>query len=170
CAPGTRERIWDEIKEWLSPKTSSGERILWITGIAGSGKSTLSATVVDNLRTKGTPVAAQFFISRNSLETTNPDKIIPTIAQQLSEFSPAAAHVVHNALEPGFISSRDEQVEKLLIAPIRELSEFPGVVVIVIDALDELQDARRSVEEILSAIALSGLPQNARFIITSRPE
>jgi adenylylsulfate kinase-like enzyme len=56
--------------------------IFWVTGIAGSGKSTLSATIVDNRRENNTPVSAQLFISRNIPETINPDKIIPTIAQQ----------------------------------------------------------------------------------------
>jgi nucleoside-triphosphatase THEP1 len=91
--------IQTDIKRWLSPEPSSCERILWITGIAGSGKSTLSATVVDNLRKQGTPVAAQFFISRNIPETTNPNKIIPTLAQQLAKFSPNAARIIHARLE-----------------------------------------------------------------------
>ncbi|KAF8142830.1 hypothetical protein K438DRAFT_1480633, partial [Mycena galopus ATCC 62051] len=111
--------------------------IFWITGIAGSGKSTLSATLVDNLRKKGTPVAAQFFISRNIPETINPDKVIPTIAKQLSEFSPAAARIIHDTLKKGFLPSRQEQVENLLLAPIRELSTSHKVIVILIDALDE---------------------------------
>ncbi|KAJ7832311.1 hypothetical protein B0H14DRAFT_3712274, partial [Mycena olivaceomarginata] len=90
CADNTRVDLQAEIMQWLSPQPSNRERIFWITGIAGSGKSTLSATVVNNLRKEDTPVAAQFFISRNIPETINPNKVIPTIAKQLSEFSPAA--------------------------------------------------------------------------------
>ncbi|KAJ6505160.1 hypothetical protein C8R45DRAFT_860985, partial [Mycena sanguinolenta] len=46
------------------------------------------------------------------------------------------------------------------------------MVVIVIDALDELRDAAKSVLEILSTIAPRNcdLPDNVRFFITSRPE
>ncbi|KAJ7892717.1 hypothetical protein B0H13DRAFT_1505674, partial [Mycena leptocephala] len=94
-------------------------------------------TLVDNLRKKGTPVAAQFFISRNIVETTNPDKIIPTIAQQLAKSSPAAARIIDDRLKYGFPSSRKEQVEALLLAPIWELSKSCSVVIILIDALDE---------------------------------
>ncbi|KAJ6528156.1 hypothetical protein B0H19DRAFT_874309, partial [Mycena capillaripes] len=112
-------------------------RIFWITGIAGSGKSTLSATVADNLRKKGTPVAAQFFISRNIPETTNPDKIIPTIAQQLAESSPAAARIIHDTLKDWVPTSQKDQVKALLLAPIWELSKSRDVVIILIDALDE---------------------------------
>ncbi|KAJ7700180.1 hypothetical protein B0H16DRAFT_1348833, partial [Mycena metata] len=123
---------------WLSPEPSNCNHIFWITGIAGSGKSTLSATVVESLRNEKehTPVAAQFFISRNIPETINPDKIIPTIALQLAEFSPAAAGIIHDVLQRG-LPPREKQVKELLLAPIRELSKFCNVVIILIDALDE---------------------------------
>jgi hypothetical protein len=75
-------------------------------------------------------------------------------------------------LKHGFPPSREEQVEALLLAPIRELPESRGVVIILIDALDELHNAVRSVMEILLPIAKKGcnIPDNVRFLITSRPE
>ncbi|KAJ7777764.1 hypothetical protein B0H14DRAFT_2401422 [Mycena olivaceomarginata] len=153
---------------WLSPPPGTKERIFWITGIAGSGKSTLSATLVDNLRKKGTPVAAQFFISRNIPETTNPDKIISMITQRLAEFSPAAALIIHEKLKNGFPPSRQEQVQALVLAPILKLRNA----VILIDALDELRNAAESVKEILESIVPRGcyLPDNVQFLVTSRPE
>ncbi|KAF8162264.1 hypothetical protein K438DRAFT_1731256 [Mycena galopus ATCC 62051] len=171
CAPGTRVKIQADILEWLSPQPGTNEHIFWITGIAGSGKSTLSATLVENLREKHTPVAAQFFISHNIPETVDPSKIIPTIAKQLAKFSPAAAGIIHDVLKQGF-PPREKQVKELLLAPIRELSTSCEVVVILIDALDELLDAAETVKGILSPIASRGcnLPDNVRFLITSRPE
>jgi hypothetical protein len=44
------------------------------------------------------------------------------------------------------------------------------MVIIVIDALDELQNAAESAMEILSPIATRDIPGNVRFVITSRPE
>ncbi|KAJ7306871.1 hypothetical protein DFH08DRAFT_720387, partial [Mycena albidolilacea] len=172
CAPGTRVQIKADILKWLSPQPGTNEHIFWITGIAGSGKSTLSATIVDNLGKQRTPVAAQFFISRNIPETTNADKIIPTIAQQLAESSPAAAHIIHDTLKDWVPTSQKDQVEALLLAPIWELSKSRDIVIILIDALDELQDAAESVMEILSRIAPRDcdLPDNFRFLVTSRPE
>ncbi|KAJ7821708.1 hypothetical protein B0H14DRAFT_1329788 [Mycena olivaceomarginata] len=124
CAPYTRAKIQADINQWLLPGPSNKQHIFWITGIAGSGKSTLSATVVDNLGKQHTPVAAQFFISRNIPETTNPEKIIPTIAQQLAESSPAAARIIHDTLKHWVPTSRKDQVEALLLAPIWELSNL----------------------------------------------
>ncbi|KAF7368185.1 hypothetical protein MVEN_00137600 [Mycena venus] len=174
CAAGTRVDIQADILKWLLPQPGTKERIFWITGIAGSGKSTLSATVIESLRKnkEHTPVAAQFFISRNIPETINPDKIIPTIALQLAEFSPVAAGIIHDVLERGFPATREKQVEELLLAPIQELCKSCDVVIILIDALDELENAADSVKEILESIAPRGcgLPDNIRFIVTSRPE
>jgi hypothetical protein len=171
CADGTRVELLEDIKKWLSPQPSNAERIFWVTGITGSGKSTLSATIVKNLRKNGTPVSAQFFISRNIPETIDPNKIIPTLAQQLAKSSPTAARVLEMALKNGCPETLDEQVTPLLLDPIRELSKS-RVVVILIDALDELEDAHERVIEILSHIAPidCDLPNSVRFVITSRPE
>ncbi|KAJ7362665.1 hypothetical protein DFH08DRAFT_799684 [Mycena albidolilacea] len=81
CAPGTHVELQEDILKWLSPQLVTKEQTFWITGIAGSGKSTLSATLVNNLGKKDTPVAAQFFISRNIAETIDPAKISSTIAE-----------------------------------------------------------------------------------------
>ncbi|KAF7377329.1 hypothetical protein MSAN_00153800 [Mycena sanguinolenta] len=174
CAENTRGDIQKQIMKWLSSQDPTDERIFWITGIAGSGKSTLSATIVDNLRKRKTPVAAQFFISRNIPETVDPTKLVPTIALQLAEFSPAAAHKIEAALKDGFPGSQEEQVKELLLAPIRVICKSYDRAVILIDALDELQDAAVSVPKILSLLAPkskdSDLPAKLRFIVTSRPE
>jgi hypothetical protein len=171
CHDGTRVELLKDIEKWLSPQPFNAERIFWVTGIPGSGKSTLSATIVDNLCENGTPVSAQYFISRNIPETTDPNKIIPTIAQQLAISSPTAARVLEKALKNGCPGKRDKQVTSLMLDPIRELSKS-RVVVILIDALDELKDAADSAREILSHIAPidCDLPNNIRFVITSRPE
>ena len=174
CAPGTRKDLLADIEKWLSPQPSNAELIFWVTGIPGSGKSTLSATIVENLRKNHTPVSAQYFISRNIPETMDPNKIIPTIARQLAISSPIAARVLKKALEDGYPATRAEQVTSLLLDPIRELSKSRDMVVILIDALDELNDAADSAMEILSRIApidsACDLPNNIKFIITSRPE
>ncbi|KAJ6482647.1 hypothetical protein C8R45DRAFT_830907, partial [Mycena sanguinolenta] len=123
--------------QWLSSQDPTDERIFWIMGIAGSGKSTLSATLVDKLRNTKIPVAAQFFISRNIPETIDPQKLVPTIALQLAESYPAVACIIEAALKNGLPGSQEEQVKKLLLAPIQEICKSQNRVIILIDALDE---------------------------------
>ncbi len=58
----------------------------------------------------------------------------------------------------------------LLLKPIQEASRLSGTLVIVIDDLDELRSAgTEDVPSILSSVA-SQLPENAKLVITSRPE
>ncbi|KAF7377358.1 hypothetical protein MSAN_00156800 [Mycena sanguinolenta] len=172
CAENTRVEIQNQIMRWLSDSTE--EQIFWITGIAGSGKSTLSATIVNNLRKKKTPVAAQFFISRNIPETVAPKKLVPTIALQLAEFSPVAAHRIEAVLKDGFPGSQEEEVKELLLAPIWEICKSYDRVIILIDALDELEDAAVVIPKLLALLAPrstnSDLPDKLRVIVTSRPE
>ncbi|KAF7377338.1 Vegetative incompatibility protein HET-E-1 [Mycena sanguinolenta] len=171
CAENTRVELQAQIMQWLSDP--SKEQIFWVTGIAGSGKSTLSATIVEKLREK-TPVAAQFFISRNIPETIDAKKLVPTIALQLAEFSPAAACTIEAALKHGLPGLQKDQVEKLLLAPIQEICKSYDRAIILIDALDELQDAAVVVPKLLSLLAPksknSDLPDKLRVIVTSRPE
>ena len=109
CADGTRVKPLADIKDWLLSPPSNAERIFWVTGIPGSGKSTLSATIVENLRENDTPVSAQFFISRNIPETIDPNKIIPTIALQLAISSSTAARLLEKALKNGYPATRDRK-------------------------------------------------------------
>ncbi|KAF7377346.1 hypothetical protein MSAN_00155600 [Mycena sanguinolenta] len=172
CAENTRVEIQNQIMRWLSNPTK--KQIFWITGIAGSGKSTLSATLVDNLCKEGTPVAAQFFISRNVPQTIEPKILVTTIALQLAEFSPAAACIIEAALKHGLPGRQEDQVKKLLLAPIWEICKSYDRVIILIDALDELKDAAVVIPNLLSLLAPksknSDLPDKLRFIVTSRPE
>ena len=48
CLPGTRQHILDKVTHWVS--TPSNSNILWIHGVAGSGKSTIATTVANFYR------------------------------------------------------------------------------------------------------------------------
>ncbi|KAG9041554.1 hypothetical protein FS837_012091, partial [Tulasnella sp. UAMH 9824] len=47
CLPGTRVEILERIDDWIR-KAKSSERVLWIRGMAGRGKSTIASTVAVN--------------------------------------------------------------------------------------------------------------------------
>ena len=44
CLPGTRVDVLNFITAWAANPTG-GQNVLWLHGVAGSGKSTLSTTV-----------------------------------------------------------------------------------------------------------------------------
>ena len=131
---GTHVKLLEDIEQWLSLQPSNAKCIFWVMGIPGSGKSMLSATIIDNLCKKNTPVSAQLFISHNIPEMVELDKIIPTIAQQLAVSFLTATHILEKTLKDGYPLKHEEQVASLSLDPIQELSKSHDVVVIVIDA------------------------------------
>ncbi|KAJ7221314.1 hypothetical protein GGX14DRAFT_353784, partial [Mycena pura] len=172
CAPGTRTTILQRVQDWI--KFTQTDRLLWIHGRPGSGKTTLSATILDILMKLEMPVSAQFFISRAIDDTRGSCKLFPTLADQLIRFSSPA---VVRALAGELAKRRAvpllvrDQVEPLLLVPLRMLAKVTSTVIIFIDAIDELRD-ESTIEEVCDALVYLGsrLPDNVRVIVTSRPE
>ena len=149
--------------------------ILWINGLAGSGKSTIAHTIAlwcDRAELLG----ASFFCARTG-GRSDVQLIFPTIAYQLSLLDTVFAEELAKALarHPDIHQSLpSEQVEKLIAEPLRAASAAGSTSlrgrVVVIDALDECSD-----DAVVSVIltALSQFVEDLRtlkFIITSRPE
>src|SRR6266849_4185399 len=99
CMPGTRTETLDSIYRWfkgqildtgetLSMEGNRHGRIFWLDGVAGTGKSTIAQTVADHFNTSH-ELGASFFCSRDDAECSNIGLLIPTIAYQLSLFSPS---------------------------------------------------------------------------------
>ncbi|KIJ53907.1 hypothetical protein M422DRAFT_95999, partial [Sphaerobolus stellatus SS14] len=115
------------------------EHCYWITGPPGSGKSTLAATLARWLKDQKL-LYAQYFISRNIPETTAPEKLFPTLALQLAQYSPSAAAEIKTALgtrAPGDLEFK--QAQSFLLRPLKKIADErqDQMVLIVIDALDE---------------------------------
>ena len=172
CFPGTRRDILAFITDWLT--TPSKENILWLHGLAGSGKSTLSTTIARYFSGLGRLGAFLFFIRPMS----DPSSVVRTIAYQLASFDPHIGEAIAKTIEdfPRIAeSSLPDQLQKLVIEPLSSAShnslQFQGPVVLVLDALDECGDSR-SRTKLLSALAegLCKIPTAYRIFITSRTE
>ncbi|KAJ7752320.1 hypothetical protein B0H16DRAFT_794664 [Mycena metata] len=70
CLPGTREDILADISNWLTTPSSSGN-ILWLSGVAGSGKSSVATTLSQHLR-EADHLGAFLFFTWNNLANSNP--------------------------------------------------------------------------------------------------
>ncbi|KIO18776.1 hypothetical protein M407DRAFT_37041, partial [Tulasnella calospora MUT 4182] len=51
CFPGTRREVLKRINDWIRD-ASPANRVLWICGMAGRGKSTLASTVVHDWKSR----------------------------------------------------------------------------------------------------------------------
>ena len=99
CLEGTREEVLIEITDWIRSDTE--QNILWLRGVAGSGKSTIATTVVDLcLNGLNKSLLGSFLIFRR--DTTDKEQrasIFRTIAYDLAKFSPVIAKHVENAVK-----------------------------------------------------------------------
>ncbi|KIM73744.1 hypothetical protein PILCRDRAFT_719267 [Piloderma croceum F 1598] len=169
CLPGTRTDILQSIDDWQS-NTEADQRILWLHGLAGSGKSIL-ATTIANLFSERGYLGAFVFFDRDVKERNQSSNVIRTIAHQLGSFNAlfgTSIAAVINDMPRILLSPLSLQFTKLIVEPLSTLPWTGSSVVIVLDALDECAD-RKLLLAILAAESIR-LPSFIRIIITSRDE
>src|SRR5258708_3263790 len=147
------------------------ETIYWVNGLAGIGKSTIARTVAEDAKNRNL-LGASFFFSRQEEGLSNADLFIPTIAYQLARSYPEARSIITKVFrrEPDFGKrSFATQVKELIIEPLSKITSKP--VVIVVDALDECDNSKGAVNELLQAVVEHCTKSpSLRLFITSRPE
>lgn len=80
CHPGTRVDILKEIFDWLD---NSDEKILWMSGPADAGKSTLAQEVAEK-SAKNTTLAASFFFFHAGPGRDSPSHLVASMAYQMA--------------------------------------------------------------------------------------
>ncbi|KAK1062123.1 hypothetical protein LTR74_010556 [Friedmanniomyces endolithicus] len=174
CLPGTRIELLKLINDWATDP--AGQRMFWLRGVAGTGKSTIARTVAESLHEDGL-LGASFFFKRGRGDRSHATLLFPTIARQLADLFSEVGHVVASALDEDSLlcdKHLQPQFEKLLLQPLQQASH-PSVrtasVVLVIDALDECEDGQNimTILRLLSRIEVI-TSIRLRIFLTSRPE
>jgi hypothetical protein len=167
---GTRVDILAQLLEWATDDTS--QRIYWLNGMAGTGKSSIAQTFCERLQARHNRLGASFFCSRASDTRKHLNRIIPTIAYQLARQSQSYGEkiipVIKANSDAAYSSkSLQDQVKELLL-DLKEVLDVEGFLrVVVIDALDECTSPS-SVRDCLRVILRSKLP--LKFLVFSRTE
>jgi nucleoside-triphosphatase THEP1 len=170
CTAETRKNILKDIQDWAEDPNST--RVYWMSGMAGTGKTTILYSLCQWL-SKNQRLGGDYFCSRISSSCRDVNTIVPTLAYQLAQYSPAFRSTLCKVVEENPAASKLDvkwQFEKLLQAPMQAMkTAMPEGVVVVIDALDECDDgdAFRLFLETLLKFAVD-LP--FKFLVTSRPE
>ena len=174
CLENTRTDVLKLVIKWATDPTST-QRMLWLHGPAGSGKSTISTTLADHFR-RSKQLGAFVFFDRDITERSNPTLVARTLAYQLSSFHPNIGAFIMAAIESSpqtLISSISSQFQELLIDPLSSIQPLPAEtrIVLVLDGLDECGAAQdRTVLVKTLAEQSAHLPSIFRFVITSRPD
>ncbi|KAJ7653616.1 hypothetical protein DFH06DRAFT_1330336 [Mycena polygramma] len=173
CLQGTRVQLLDEISEELMAAEATSS-VLWLSGVAGSGKSTITTTISVYFRGLHR-LGAFLFFDRNNPSRSHPDGVIRTLAHFLARHNSHIASAVGAALEldPDTINAPlQTQFETLLLKPLLAVEHLiQGPILIILDALDECGDtaSRRTLMSVIST-EFPKLPSCFRFLITSRRE
>jgi hypothetical protein len=173
CTPSTRVSVLRDIETWAG--SSNVPCVFWLNGLAGTGKSTIAATVCERLDEKQL-LGASFFISRQQADTRDASNIIRSIAHGLASRNSVIAEALCAKLRGSSASvsrSLEKQITDFMTGPACGL-DAQSTLVIVIDALDEcVMDARgRPGGDLLLVLVrqLLSLGGRIRLLITSRNE
>jgi hypothetical protein len=173
CLPNTRSAVISSIIDWMTDESSVPQKVFWLYGLAGSGKSTISTTIACIMRDLNR-LGAFFFFDRAILDR-NAATLIRTLAYQLSLSDARIGDAISRIVEgtPRIAEMPlDYQITSLLSAKALELVEWSGPpIILVIDALDECGGSKHR-QILLSALSkgFSNLPSFMRVVIVSRPE
>ncbi|KAI9861749.1 MAG: hypothetical protein M1813_005098 [Trichoglossum hirsutum] len=173
CLPNTRVQVLQQIRTWAD---GDDERyIFWLSGWAGTGKSTIARTIAREYYDKGC-LMASFFFSRGGGDVSHAGKFVGTIATQLAQRCITFESILDKAIsnDKGICGKilRD-QWNGLVLQPLSKLEadSFQSPFLIVIDALDECEKESdvRIVLQLLSDFRRLGRLRS-RVFITSRPD
>ncbi|KAF5321914.1 hypothetical protein D9619_001836 [Psilocybe cf. subviscida] len=175
CHPGTREEVIGLIEKWMDDAES--DRILWLSGPAGGGKTAIMKTIIEHAADRGVHTINFFFFrgdsTRNSIQP-----VVSTLLYQLFHLYPSAVEAVtkifstHQRILDGSIA----QQLKLISATtptIRQSSPAGARILLLFDGLDECDvDAERSQGDFLHALEGLLMEDDSpfRLLVASRPE
>ncbi|KAG9024811.1 hypothetical protein FS837_005184, partial [Tulasnella sp. UAMH 9824] len=170
CLPGTRVEILERIDNWVRAGANS-ERVLWIRGMAGRGKSTIASTVAHSW---GDRACCAIYHFRRGQNVSNASLVCALSRQLARSLDPELRKAILSTVEErdDIINQRlDEQFAALFIASLKSFKNKSFPILIIVDALDECD----SVDYTVNFVKLidrhsSSLPDNLKFLLTSRPE
>jgi hypothetical protein len=176
CLEGTRTQILGDISAWMADP--SAKLVYWLTGVAGTGKTTIAQSVA-YMAEERRCLAATFFFSRTagSAGRRRAAAVIPTLVYQL-----AYRHDIFRDCICRAVSSDRDICERLVVKQAKTLfadtlqsSTRPLALplVIVLDALDECdKENGREGGDLIPVLlhSLDKLPFSVKIFITSRPE
>ncbi|KAL9633166.1 MAG: hypothetical protein Q9204_003506 [Flavoplaca sp. TL-2023a] len=137
CMENTRVELLQQYRDWgaTHPKP-----LYWLSGMAGTGKSTIARTLAHHFHSIGT-LGGSFFFSRSSGEANNAAQFVGTLARHLANVSPQLKRLISEAIashEDVIRQGLPNQWKELILTPLSNYQSTGRTVLnFVIDALDE---------------------------------
>ncbi|KAK6506872.1 hypothetical protein TWF481_005332 [Arthrobotrys musiformis] len=172
CLDNTRENLLGAITNWVGSTNAEATRpIFWLSGGAGTGKSTIARTVAKRLKDEGL-LDGSFFFRRGSEDCSKAEKFMTTLANDLRFHVYGFGTGIQKALQkdPRVIGvTLREQFEELIRRPMIEAKPIRRTI-LVVDALDECDDENHVLVIVKSLALATEIDNSIRVFITSRGE
>ena len=171
CVENTRVDLLKQHQQWGA---SHPKPLYWLSGMAGTGKSTIARTLAHHFDSVGT-LGGSFFFSKSSGEANTAVNFVGTLARHLANTSPGLRRSICEAIsshEDVIRQGLRNQWTELVMAPLSTPSPTGrSKLNIVIDALDECgsDDEIRVILQL--CVEVKNLKEiNVGVFVTSRPE
>ena len=161
CLKGTGKGILGQAECWSMDERD--QRVFWLNGLPGTGKSTISQTLAEVSFADGR-LGASFFCSRHFEDRRNLHTIFPTLAFELAHRYPPFRDRLLQVLRMSPDVRQESlcsQMEKLLVGPLKTTRIST---LMIIDGLDECEGEVFIIPSILSQY-VDQIP-NVKFFIT----
>ncbi|CUA67970.1 Vegetative incompatibility protein HET-E-1 [Podospora anserina] [Rhizoctonia solani] len=172
CMDGTRTALLARIMTWTQNRDST-ERLMWISGQAGMGKTSVANSLCERLDSVRA-LAGSFFCQHDNPDSSNPLWLINNLVHAMAMRIPAYAQEVAYAIRSNrhlcnaHLSLRYDGLIKKPLTRLRSLSTR-AIYVIVLDALDEYGDSSSRVKILHYLNDISRTVSWLKIIVTARP-
>ncbi|KAJ7634820.1 WD40-repeat-containing domain protein [Roridomyces roridus] len=174
CMDGTRTQILKDIITGLTVPSKPSERIVLLSGSAGTGKSTIAKSVASILAEEKHMLAASFFFSKNYAERREIDGLPLTLAYQLAhhstEFKDVLLHFLNQDQHEILDADPKLQFRKLVVDLLAQIPASSNPWIICLDALDECGQDRGQVFLRWLSDNIAKIPTYVHFFLTGRPD
>jgi hypothetical protein len=165
------------IEEWIEAQHGTKqEKLFWLHGKAGAGKSTIANTVAAMVQQQGYLLSC-FFCKRDDSYLFNPKKVLPALAFRFAEqhdsYRIALMKFFRKGTEGVGIAKTTDiatQLERLFIKLLPSTTDPFRPHVVVIDGLDECGSLKERQELVQAVLQLSSMTSWIKVFLTSRSE
>ncbi|KAJ6487440.1 WD40 repeat-like protein [Mycena vitilis] len=173
CMDGTRVEIIQDIMTFLTHAPNRVQRVLMLSGSAGSGKSTIAKTIAC-LLADSHALGASFFFSRDYADRNNLRGVPSTLAHQLADYDVKYRSLLVKFLDEdrnGVLSADPQlQFQELVVGLLEQTAPSRTPCIICLDALDECGKDRGQVLLRWLSDSIQQLPTHILFFLTGRPD